>query len=163
MIDEKRQDHGYSSVQIGNMDQTQCRFDMAPKATNHNRGATSIRISSSGGSKRGFTVALAALANGQKLPAYVVFREPTGRIPPRVFGELLIPANIRLTCTTNGWMTGDKMKDWTERVWRRNRDDVRRLLILDQAPIHRTAGTRDAITSTDIDLMYVAPGCTAIC
>ena len=162
-IDSKRRQHNYATVQIGNIDQTQCRFDMPPTSTKNKRGESTVRISASGGSKRGFTVALTALASGRKLPAYVVFKEPTGRIPPRVFADLHIPGNIRLTCTKNGWMTTEKMTDWAKRVWRENQDDVRRLLVLDQAPIHKTAATRNAISETDTDLVFIPAGCTSLC
>ena len=163
LIDEKRQEHDYKVVQIGNMDQTQCRFDMPPATTNTKRGEATVRISSAGGTKRGFTVALTAMANGRKLPASVVFKEPTGCIPPRVFAELYIPGNIRLTCTKNGWMTTEKMADWAQRVWGENVNDVRRLLVLDQAPIHKTVATREAISSKDRDLVFIPAGCTGIC
>ena len=85
------------------------------------------------------------------------------RIPPRIFANLYIPGNIRLTATKNGWMTTDKMADWAERVWGANQDDVQRLLVLDQAPIHKTATTRDTINSKDTDLIFIPAGCTSIC
>ncbi len=59
---------------IGNMDQTMCRFDMAPNSTNNIRGERDIRIATTGGAKIGFTVALTALADGTKLPAFIVFK-----------------------------------------------------------------------------------------
>ena len=34
------------------MDQTMCRFDMAPKVTNNERGAATVRIATTGGAKR---------------------------------------------------------------------------------------------------------------
>ena len=55
---------------IVNMDQTMCRFDMAPSRTNDIVGKRSIRIVSTKATKKGFTVALAAKGNGKKLPAF---------------------------------------------------------------------------------------------
>ena len=63
-INQLRRKHEYTAYNIGNMDQTMCRFDMAPNYTNEERGAQDIRIVTSGGSKRGFTVALCATASG---------------------------------------------------------------------------------------------------
>ena len=117
-IKEKRRVRNYPLTMIGNMDQTQVRFDMAPSRTNEIRGASTVRIATTGGSKKGFTVSLAAMANGQKLPSFIVFKE--GRkasIPPRVFAALRIPHNVRITATSNGWMTGDKIKEWIEMIW----------------------------------------------
>jgi hypothetical protein len=140
-----RQIHDYTDYNIANMDQTMCRFDMAANTTNSVRGERDIRISTGGGSKKGFTVALCASADGTKKPAYVVLKEPGGRIPPRVFAALRIPRNIRLTNSQNGWMTGAKITDWIERVWGRSQDDTRRLLVLDQARIHTMQATKDTL------------------
>ena len=52
------------------------------KSTNNIKCENTVRIATSGGAKKGFTVALTALANGTKLPAYVVFKEGRlARIP----------------------------------------------------------------------------------
>ncbi len=69
-----RRINDYVDMNIGNMDQTICRFDMAVNATNNILGERYIRISTTGGAKMGFTVALCALADGTKKPAYVVLR-----------------------------------------------------------------------------------------
>ena len=154
--------HDYSEYNMANMDQTMVRFDMQPNYTNNIIGARDIRIATSGGAKRGFTVALAARASGHKLPAYIVLKEPTGRIPQRVAQALIIPNNVRITCTQNGWMTAIKMRDWQERCWGPNTDDVRRLLILDQARIHTTQQTKDCLAEVDTDIVFIPGGCTSI-
>ena len=105
------------------MDQTMCRFDMPPKTTNNMRGQQDVRIATAGGTKRGFTVALTAFADGTKLPAFVVFKEPAACIPSRVFAQLVIPVNVVVTATRNGWMTSATMEQWVNRVWGQNTDD----------------------------------------
>ena len=55
---ELRNVNQYSNYNIMNMDQTMCRFDMAASSTNNVRGEKTIRIATTGGNKRGFTVAL---------------------------------------------------------------------------------------------------------
>jgi hypothetical protein len=97
-----------------------------------------------------------------KKPAYIVLRENNGRIPPRVFANLNIPRNVRLTASQNGWMTTEKMSDWIQRIIGPNTDDVRRLLILDKARIHETAVARDALSERDVDVLYVPVGCTSL-
>ena len=64
--------------QIINMDQTMCRFDMLPKRTNIKKGAKTVRIKTTRAEKKGFTVALAAMADGTKLPAVIIFKERSG-------------------------------------------------------------------------------------
>ena len=134
-----------------------CHIDMAANTTNHVQGDRDIRIATTGGSKKGFTVALSALANGAKLPAFIVFKEGrTGRIPAGVFANLRIPNNIRVAASVNGWMTGDLMASWINRVWGPNRDDVRRLLVFDQARVHTMQNTQDT------DVVFIPAGCTSL-
>ena len=158
----KRREHDYTMANIGNMDETMCRFDMLPGATNNVRGERDIRIASTGGSKKGFTVCLTATGNGGKKPALIVFKEARGVLPPRVAAQLRVPRNVRVTATINGWMTGDKMADYLQRIWGRNVDDVRRLFILDQARVHTMQRTKDGVEALDSDLIFVPAGCTPL-
>ena len=77
--------------------QTMCRFDMAPKSTNEAIGSNTVRIATTGKTKRGFTVNLCALASGHKKPAIICLKEKNGVILPRVSQTLRIPNNVRLT------------------------------------------------------------------
>ena len=51
-----------------------CRFDMPYSRTNSIRGVKTVRIKNTQAEKKGFTVALAASADGTKLPAVIVSR-----------------------------------------------------------------------------------------
>ncbi|KAH7965076.1 hypothetical protein HPB49_003289 [Dermacentor silvarum] len=150
--------HDYTHFNISNMDQTMVRMDSPANRTNNVVGESTVRIANTGC----FTVALAACASGHKLPAFVILKEPSGRIPPKAFMSLRIPANVRVTASKNGWMTSDKLQEWLTRVWGPNSDDVRRLLVLDQAPIHKTQATKDALDESDTDVVYVPAGCTSL-
>ena len=77
---------------IVNMDQTMCRFDMAPGRTNNVRGEKTIRIKTTRTEKKGFTVALAAAADGTKLPATIIFKERGGVLGERVRRSLRVPS-----------------------------------------------------------------------
>ena len=162
LIKTKRRQNDYTLYNIGNMDQTMCRFDMAPTATNSLKNERSVRIATTGGSKRGFTVALCGLATGDKKPAYICFKERNATIPPRVFANLRIPDNVMVTVSLNGWMTRDKMQHWVNRVWGQNVDDVRRLIILDRARIHTMPATVEELSQRDTDVVFVPGGCTPI-
>ncbi|KAH7955406.1 hypothetical protein HPB52_000828 [Rhipicephalus sanguineus] len=59
-------------------------------------------------------------------------------------------------------MSSDKFQEWLSRVWGPNTDDVRRLLVLDQAPIHKTQAARDALDEWETDVASVPAGCTSI-
>ncbi|EEC05687.1 POGO family transposase, putative [Ixodes scapularis] len=144
------------------MDQTMVRMDTPATRTNNLVNESSIRITNTGCARWGFTVALCATAAGIKLPAFVVLKAPTGRIPPRAYCALKIPANVRVTCSKNGWMTSPLLAQWVTRVWGPNRDDVRRLLALDQAPIHKTEAAQKAFSEVDTDVVLIPGGCTSI-
>ncbi|KAH7971207.1 hypothetical protein HPB49_020289 [Dermacentor silvarum] len=154
--------HEYTFFNISNMDQTMVRMDSPANRTNNVVGESTVRIANTGCTRRGFTVALAAGASGHKLPGFVILKEPSRRIPPKAFMSLCIPANVRVTASKNRWMTSDKLQEWLTRVWGPNSDDVRRLLVLDQAPIHKTQATKDALEQRDTDVMYVPAGCTSL-
>lgn len=92
-----RQEHDYTDYNIANMDQTMVRMDCPATRTNNAAGDSSIRIANTGCARRGMTVALCATAAGVKLPALIVLKEPTGRIPPRALFALKIPGMLFLT------------------------------------------------------------------
>ena len=64
--------HHLTHEDIVNMDETMCRFDMVLGRTND--VIRYIRIVSTKALKKGFTVALAAKGNGEKLPALIIFK-----------------------------------------------------------------------------------------
>ncbi|KAH7948862.1 hypothetical protein HPB49_002824 [Dermacentor silvarum] len=70
--------------------------------------------------------------------------------------------NFHVTASKNEWMSSDKFQEWLSRVWGPNTDDVRRLLVLDQAPIHKTQVARNALDERETDVAYVPAGCTSI-
>ena len=159
-IKDFRQRHDYTDYNIANADQTMIRFDMVPKYTNNVKGERTVRISNTGCSKVGLTVMLSAHASGHKDAALVVFKERRGEIPQRVRAQLILPDNVRISASPNGWMTNEKMAEWLRRIWRRNTDDVRRLLILDRATIHTSQGTQAALAENDTDVVFIPGGCT---
>ena len=79
------------------------------------------------------------------------------------FHALVIQRNIRITASTNGWMTGDKVRDWLDCVWGEDQDDHRRLLVLDQARIHTMQTTQDHAETKNTDVTFIPGGCTSIC
>ena len=122
---------------IVNMDQTMCRFDMAPGRTNNVRGEKTIRIKTTRTEKKGFTVALAAAADGTKLPATIIFKERGGGgvIGERVRRSLCVPSNVWLQNSTNGWMTATEYQNWLLYVYWKRRE--RRLLVVDCYKPHK--------------------------
>ena len=125
-------EHGSNHVQVGVLHKESfscflhipltCRFDPLPGATNNIRGARTVRIATSGVQKKGFTVALCASAAGEKLPAYIIFKERGGKLGPRVKAALTSPENVKVSASTNGRMTREELHHWIRgvcdfRIW----------------------------------------------
>ncbi|KAM7305427.1 hypothetical protein ISCGN_015324 [Ixodes scapularis] len=128
------------------MDQTMVRMGTPANRTNNLACGSKLQIAHTGCARQGFTVALAARASGDKLPAFVILKEPTNA-PCQGFEERLDDLGEIPRVAT---------------IWGPNIDDVQRLLVLDQAPIHKTQAAKDAIQERDTDLVYVPAGCTSL-
>ena len=111
-----------------------CRFNPLPGATNNIRGAQTVRIATSEVQMKGFTVALCASTAGEKLPAYIIFKERGGKLGPRVKAALTFPENIKVFASPNGWMTCGEFHHWIRGIWKES--DERRLLVLDNYRPH---------------------------
>ena len=110
--------------------------------------------------KKGFTVALCISATGEKLPAFIIFKEKGGKLGSCVSRSLVIPDNTRVLASENGWMTKAELHKWLQVVWKDS--DERRLLVLDRYKPHLTADTKSLAESLDTDLVFVPGGCTGI-
>ena len=146
-----REVNAYRMSDIANMDQTICRFDSPPSATNV-RGARTICITTTGAEKHGFTVYLGILANGSKLPAFVVFKERCGQLGPWVKAALRILEIVLVTTTTNGWMTKEKVHHWLRGLWDVSSYSTRRLLMLDCYHPHLAEGTKKLAHNSTLTL-----------
>ena len=70
----KRKEHDFHLKYIGNVDQTPLTFDIVTNSTISEKGVKSVPTLSTGHDKDRFTVMLACLGDGTKLPPYVVFK-----------------------------------------------------------------------------------------
>ena len=73
----KRKQHNYELQYIGNADQTPMTFDIVSNSTVDKKGSKTVSILTTGHEKDRFTVMLACLGDGTKLPLYVVFKRKT--------------------------------------------------------------------------------------
>ncbi|KAG0426639.1 hypothetical protein HPB47_026261 [Ixodes persulcatus] len=69
--------------------------------------------------------------------------------------------NVQVTCSRNGWLTTPVFFEWVRGVWCANKDDVRRLLVLDQAPIHKTEAEREALEGKETNVVFIPGAVTA--
>ena len=98
---------------IGNMDETAIWADMPGGSTVDARGVRHVPVLTTGHEKSRVTVCLAAMADGRKLPPYIVFK---GKRFPQ---ELKDFSGALIQLTSNGWMQTDSTIDWVDRTWGR--------------------------------------------
>ena len=107
----KRKEHDFDLKYIGNADQTPLTFDIVTNSTVSAKGVKSVPILSTGHDKDRFTVMLACLGDGTKLPPYVVFKRKT--LPK----NLNFPKEVVVRCQAKGWMDETLVQDWLRTVW----------------------------------------------
>lgn len=103
----------YPLAMIGNMDETPLWLDMPGDTTVSRVGERTISIRTTGHDKGRFTVILAAMADGRKLPPFVVFKGV------RPIAELDRVQGVVVVMSRNGWMNEDLTIQWLDRVWGR--------------------------------------------
>ena len=93
-----RQKYDYNMSKIGNADQTPLTFDLPSENTVNIKGARSVTMRSTGNEKNRFTVMLGCMADGTKLPPYVVFKRKT--MPKDKF-----PSGVIVRVQEQGWFS----------------------------------------------------------
>lgn len=148
----------YPLEAIGNMDETPVFFDMPGNNTLDISGTKSVLIKSTGHEKERITVALAAMANGKKLPPFVILK---GVRPPKASD---IPKDVKVFMTSNGWMNESAAESWIKTVWRKAYTG-RKLLVWDAFRAHKTQIIKDLTSNKsvgDSDIAMIPGGCTSI-
>ena len=120
--------------QVGNMDEVPLMFDIPLNKTVDVKGTKTIMIKTSGNEKTRYTVVLACCADGTKLPPSLIFKRKT--LPKDV-----ILHGIYVHVHSKGWMDGERMKLWLEKVWSKRPGGLLKktsLLVCDQFKAHVT-------------------------
>ena len=141
---------------IGNMDETAIWSDMPSPTTIAPVGAKSIPLLTTGHEKQRTTVALTALANGQKLPPYVIFKGK--RLPSDLKGV----RGVIIAVSPNGWMTEELVIDYLNRVWGQFSFN-KRLLVWDSLRAHITDRIKASLHEKNTLLSVIPGGCTRLC
>ena len=92
------------------MDEVPLTFDVPSNKTVDVKGAKTIMIKTSGNEKKRYTVVLACCADGTKLQPLLTFKRKT--LPKDVISH-----GIYVHAHSKGWMDGEGMKLWLEKVW----------------------------------------------
>src|SRR5256885_7334317 len=109
------------------MDETSLSFNLINNTTIEHSSLKTVSILSTGHERSNFTVVLACLADGTKLPPVIIFK--LKKIPQEEF-----PEGVIIHTNSEGWMNENEMLWWVKNVWtkRANRgNNPRSLLVLD--------------------------------
>lgn len=152
-----RRKNNYLLGQIGNADETAVYFDMPQSTTIADKGSRSVIIKSTGNEKLRVTVMLAVLADGRKLPPFVILKR-------KGLPKENLPAGIHFRCQENGWMSNELMLDWLQTVWGRRPGallNTKNMLILDSFRGHTTDDVKNKLKSMHSDMVTIPGGMTS--
>uniref|UniRef100_A0A672FP09 HTH CENPB-type domain-containing protein n=1 Tax=Salarias fasciatus TaxID=181472 RepID=A0A672FP09_SALFA len=153
-VHELRKKHHYPLDQMGYAGQTPVHFDMPSPVTVEKKGK--VPVKSTDNEKNRITVMLACLADGTKLPPYVVLQGKT--IP-----EEPTPPGIIVRAQEMGWIGTELMVDWLKAVWGRRRGWLRKtrnMLMLDAFRGPLTEPVEKQLRSMNGDLVIIPGGMT---
>ena len=102
------------SLVIGNMDETSLKFCMDSGMTYDFGGNKEIIVRMCKGNKLTFTVMLAILSDGAKLPPLIIFKSgnPVSETLRKKYRDRVLLFN-----NTNGWCTEYIMSNWLNLIW----------------------------------------------
>jgi hypothetical protein len=152
-----RKEHEYPLSLIGNMDETPMTFNLPSNTTVEQRGTKSISILSTGHEHSNFTVVLACMADGTKLPPVIIFK--LVNIPREEF-----PDGVIIRTNKEGWMNESEMTWWIENVWTRRArqsNNPKSLLVLDSFAAHKTEVIKRRFRGKNTALAVIPGGLTS--
>ena len=154
----KRKQHSFELKHIGNADQTPLTFDIVTNSTVAEKGIKSVPILTTGHDKDRFTVMLACLGDGTKLPPYVVFKRKT--LPK----NMVFPHGLVVRCQEKGWMNEDLVKDWLNTVWSKvgGLSHRKSMLVWDSFRAHLSNPVRRTLQSLNTECAVIPGGMTGI-
>lgn len=153
----RRNEHNYPLALIGNMDETPIAFNLPSNTTIEQAGTKTISVLSTGHERSNFTVVLACMADGLKLPPVIIFK--LKNIPREEF-----PDGVVIRVNPAGWMNENEMIWWVENIWtkRANRgNNPKSLLVLDSFKAHKTDAVKQRFHEKRTDLAVIPGGLTS--
>lgn len=146
--------HDYLLSQIGNADETPVSFDKPTNNIIEEAGTKSVIIKTLGNEKMCSIAVLAVLADGMKLPPYVILKRKT-------MLKDQLPTGIIVRCQNQGWISTDLMKYWLNIVWNKRPGVLeckKRIFVLGTFKGYLTSAVKDIIGEKNITLAVVPGG-----
>ena len=134
--------------QLGNMDEVPLMFDVPSTKTVDVEGAKTFMIKTSGNEKTHYTIVLECCADGTKLPPLLIFKR-------KMLPKDVIPYGTYIHVHSKGWMDGEGMKSWLEKVWPKHPGGLLKkpsVLVCDQFKAHVRESTKRLATKLKMHL-----------
>ncbi|KAL4512506.1 hypothetical protein ABPG72_020343, partial [Tetrahymena utriculariae] len=150
---------------IANMDESPIQFNLYPDKTVQQIGSKTVTIHTQGQEKQKVSLVLCILANGEKLPPFVIFKSKEGKTTEKKLKQLDLVKenNVFISCQQNAWNDELNMLKWIKHVWRfytRIKLKKKRLLIMDKCSSHTTQAVTEQLEKLDTKVIYIPSGCT---
>jgi hypothetical protein len=146
----------YEIKYMGNMDEMPMWFDLPSNTTINQKGAKTVSIRTTGHEWSSFTVILACMANGTKLPAVCIFKLKN------VLKETF-PHDIYIRANEKVWVNEQEMLWWVENVWtsKNHFGNLRSMLILDSFCGHIVNSVKNRLVEKNTNIAVIPGGCTS--
>ena len=102
-----------------NMDETPCFLEMGFNTTLEFRGKKNVEILSSGREHYRISVLLSIVANGTKLPPFIIIKGESGKSIEKELRSLpyVKNGNVYVYCQPQGWCTLSLFQEWIKMVF----------------------------------------------
>ncbi|KAM7295706.1 pogo transposable element with KRAB domain [Ixodes scapularis] len=154
----QRKKRNYLIGQIGNADETPIFLDTPSNYVVDVRGSKEVRLRSTGNEKTRVTAMLACMADGHKLPPFLIFKRKT--LPKNE----TFPAWMNIRCNEKGWINSAMMREWIRVMWD-NRPGaafkIPSMLVLNAFRGHLTDEVKNTIREAKSDLVVIPGGMTS--
>lgn len=151
--------NNYPLCQIGNADQTPVYFEMPVDTTVNKVGDKTVKIRTAGCEKQRCTVMLTVLADGKKLPPYVILKRKN--LPKNES----FPPGLIMKAQEKGWMDNELVLDWIKRVWNRRPGALLKrpgMLVMDSFRGHLTDDVKKVLSETKTEQVIIPGGMTSM-
>ena len=154
-----RKSNDYSLSLIANMDETPMFFDLMDNQTVHKKGGKQVLAKTTGHDKQHFTVVLACMADGKKLPPMVIFKRKT--FPKKEN----FPRGVVVHMLERGWMDERGCLKWIEDVWANQPGGLMRkksMLVWDMFKAHLSEDVKTSLKAHNTDIAVIPGGLTSL-
>ena len=134
------------------MDETPVSFDLPSQTTIEETGSKTVSIRTCGYEKSNFTVILACMADGTKLPATIIFK--LAKVPRQIF-----PSGIIIRANKKGYSNTEEMLFWVENIWNQRASlssNPRSLLVLDSFVGHLVDSVKNRLQEKNTNIVVIS-------